>query len=136
LGAVSNENIALLRELYAAWGRGYFATAYGFDSEVEFVRVGTGPAALDGVWHGLDEMWTVIVDWLRTWELLKIEAEEFIGLGDRALVLARHTGRGKHSGVPMDREVGDLFTFRAGKIIRYVSYWDRAEAVRAAGLEQ
>jgi ketosteroid isomerase-like protein len=131
---VSDENIALLRELYAAWGRGNFDTAYGFDPEVEFVRVGTGPAGLDGASHGLDEMWAAIVDWLRTWEFLKIEGEEFIDLGDRALVFARHTGRGKHSGIPMDREVGDLFTFRGGKIVRYVSYWDRAEALRAAGL--
>ena len=36
----------------------------------------------------------------------------------------------------MNREVGDLFTFRAGKIVRYESYWDRAEAFRAAGLER
>lgn len=53
---MSDENIALLRELYASWGRGDFA-------------------------------------------------------------------------------VFDLFTFRAGKIVRYESYWDRAEAFRAAGLE-
>jgi ketosteroid isomerase-like protein len=132
---LSDENIALLRELYASWGRGDFATAYGFDPEVEFARIGTGPGGLDGEWHGLDDMWAVIVDWLRTWEFLKIEGEEFIELGDRALVLARHSGRGKHSGVPMNREVGDLFTFRAGKIVRSESYWDRAEARRAAGLE-
>jgi ketosteroid isomerase-like protein len=33
----------------------------------------------------------------------------------------------------MDREFGDLFTFRAGKIIRLERYWNRAESVRAAG---
>jgi hypothetical protein len=70
---VSEENIALLRELYASWGRADFATACGFDPEVEFVRAGTGPGGLDGAWHGLDQMWTVMVDWLRTWEFLKIE---------------------------------------------------------------
>ena len=132
---MSEQNIALLRELYAHWSRGDLATPYAFDPEVEFARVGTGAAGLDGTWHGTDEMWTVIVDWLRTWELLTIEAEEFIGRGDRVLVLSRHIGRGKHSGALMEREIGDLFTFRAGKIIRYVSYWDRAEGMRAAGLK-
>ena len=80
---MSDENIALLRELYASWGRGDFATPYAFDPEVEFVRLGTGPGGLDGAWHGLDEMWTVILDWLRTWEFLKIEGEEFIELVGR-----------------------------------------------------
>ena len=61
--------------------------------------------------------------------------EEFVELGDRVLVLTRQSGRGKHSGVLLDRELGDLFTFRDGKIVRLESYWNRDEAVRAAGLE-
>jgi ketosteroid isomerase-like protein len=133
---VSDENIALLRETYAAWASGDFATADVFDPDVEFVRLGTGASGLDGTWHGIDGLWAAVVEWLRSWELLTIEAERFIELGDnRALVLSRQRGRGKHSGAQMDAELGDLFTFRNGKIIRYASYWDRAEALRAAGLE-
>jgi hypothetical protein len=136
LAVLSDEkNTALLRELYATWGRGDFATGYAFDPEVEFVRIGSGFAGLEGAWHGTEEMWSAILEWLRSWELLTLEAEEFIELGDRVLVLTRQRARGKHSGIPMDRGFGDLFTFRAGKIIRWESYWDRAEAVRAAGLE-
>ena len=53
---------------------------------------------------------------------------------DRVLALSRHTARGKMSGVPIDHEIGDLFKLRAGKVTRYDSYWDRAEAMRAARL--
>ena len=66
---------------------------------------------------------------------LRIQAERNIDLSrDRVLVLSRHTARGKQNGVPIDHEIGDLFTLRDSKIVRYDSYWDRAEALEAAGL--
>ena len=47
----------------------------------------------------------------------------------------RHFGaRGKQRGVPIESELGDLFTLRDGKIVRYYSYWNRADALEAAGL--
>jgi ketosteroid isomerase-like protein len=38
--------------------------------------------------------------------------------------------------VPIESELGELFTLRAGKVVRYVSYWNRAEALEAAGLSE
>jgi ketosteroid isomerase-like protein len=38
--------------------------------------------------------------------------------------------------VPIEHEVGDLFTLRGSKIVRYHSYWNRAEALEAAGLSE
>ena len=51
-------------------------------------------------------------------------------------MLSRHIARGKESGVPIEHEIGDLFTLRDGKIVRYDSYWNRAEALEAAGLSE
>jgi ketosteroid isomerase-like protein len=50
------------------------------------------------------------------------------------LVLSRHTARGAQSGVPIEHEIRDLFTPRDGKIVRFDSYWDRAEALETAGV--
>ena len=50
------------------------------------------------------------------------------------LVLSRQTARGKQSGVPIEHELGDLFTLRDGKIVRFDSYWSRAVALEAVGL--
>ncbi|MGH2966706.1 MAG: hypothetical protein ACRDMH_15180 [Solirubrobacterales bacterium] len=33
-------------------------------------------------------------------------------------------------------QTGDLFTLRDGKIVRYYSYWNRADALEAAGLTE
>ena len=63
---------------------------------------------------------TRLREYLRPMADLRIEAERFIDLGgDRVLVLSRHTARGKQSGVPIEHELGDLFTLRDGKIVRY-----------------
>jgi hypothetical protein len=51
------------------------------------------------------------------------------------LVLERQTGRGRHSGVPLEVEQAALFSLRAAKIVRYEIYGDRETAMRAAGLE-
>ena len=68
---------------------------------------------------------------------VRIEAERIIDLsGDRVLVLSRQTARGKQSGVPIEHELGDLFTLRDGKVMRYDSYWNRADAFEAAGLSE
>ena len=36
----------------------------------------------------------------------------------------------------METQLADLFTLRDGKIVRYDSYWNRAEALEAVGLSE
>ena len=78
-----------------------------------------------------------MAEYLHAFSDLRIEAEEIIDLeDDRVLVLSRHTARGKLSGAPIDHELGDLFALRAGKVVRFDSYWDRAVATKAVGLSE
>jgi ketosteroid isomerase-like protein len=51
--------------------------------------------------------------------------------GGRTLVLYRIVGRGRGSGVPVDREVGVLFTLRDGKVASGEVHLDPQEALRA-----
>ena len=136
--AVSEGNLAVVRKLFAAWERGDFDTAYAFDPHVEFARIGGEQpvGAGEGEWRGIDEMWAACVEWLSSWENVRVEAERLVDLGDSVLVLSRQIGHGKHSGLPLNNEMGDLFTVRDGKIVRWELYIDRAEALQAAGLEE
>ena len=78
-----------------------------------------------------------MLEYLRAFSDLRIEAERIIDLsGDRVLVLSRQTARGKQSGVPIEHEFGDVFTLRDGRVVRLESYWNRADAIRAAGLSE
>ncbi|HWX96202.1 MAG TPA: nuclear transport factor 2 family protein [Solirubrobacteraceae bacterium] len=133
---MGQDNVELLRRLYQQWEQGDLLTVDAFHPQVEFVRIGSDYRGLAGQWRGVDEMWTAIVEWLRSWEHLHVEAERFYGLDDRVLVLSREIARGKRSGEQVDHEIGDLFTVRDGKIVRWENYWDRTEAIRAAGLRE
>jgi ketosteroid isomerase-like protein len=53
---------------------------------------------------------------------------------DRALALIHMHGRGRESGVPVEMEFAQIWTFRDGAAIRMVLYNDPDEARRDAGL--
>ena len=50
--------------------------------------------------RGIEEMTAALVEWIAEWSDLRFEAERFVDLGDRVLVLARHRGVGRRSGCP------------------------------------
>jgi ketosteroid isomerase-like protein len=63
--------------------------------------------------------------------------EQFIDASDRqVLVFSREGGRGKGSGVEVETHpTAHLWTLREGLAIRMQSYWEREDALRAAGLD-
>jgi ketosteroid isomerase-like protein len=133
---VGEAEVELVRNISDLWDRREYASAAEFvDPDVEFARIGAEFADLAGEWRGAPQMWAAIVEYFRAWDDLRQRTERFIDLGDRVLALATQIGRGRVSGLVVEREVAFLFTVRDGKIVRLVGYWDRAEAMRAAGLE-
>jgi ketosteroid isomerase-like protein len=134
---MSDENVEIVRRLYASWERGDLQTADFFDVDVEHSRIGSELPGINGDWRGIEDFGVALASYLDALADLHIEAERIIDLGgDRVLVLARQTARGKTSGLPWEHELGDLFTLRDGKVLRYASYWDRADALEAAGVSQ
>jgi ketosteroid isomerase-like protein len=55
---------------------------------------------------------------------------------ERVLVFVRVTSTGQTSGAPVDSRVAQEFTVRDGLIVRVKVYRDRAEALKAVGLEE
>jgi ketosteroid isomerase-like protein len=64
--------------------------------------------------------------------------EEFIDAGaDQVLVFSREGGRGRGSGAEVvTHPTAHLWTIRNGKAVRMQSYWERSDALEAAGLEE
>lgn len=62
------------------------------------------------------------------------DAFEFFDAGDKVVVFARAIGKGKGSGVEVTQDEAHLWTVRDGKAQLGVSYMDREEALRDAGL--
>jgi ketosteroid isomerase-like protein len=136
---MAEENVEILRRIYTAWEAGDFTLqADAFDPQIVFFRTGDELSGLGlaGKWRGLAEVGEALREWLRAWENLRIEAQEFRDLGERVLVLDRHIATGKRSGVPLDHEMGQVVTVREGRIVRWDAYWNRPEALEAAGLTE
>ena len=123
-------NIDLVRSIYAAWAHGDYSSVEWADPEIEYVFA-DGPSP--GSWIGPAEMAWVWRDWLSAWDEFRVEPEEYRCIDDeRVLVLIRFCGRGRASGVDIERtqtRSASLFHIRAGKVTRFVTYFDceRAE---------
>jgi ketosteroid isomerase-like protein len=146
---MSEANVEVVRKLYAEWAQGNFgATRDYFDPEVEFqwiwppgqrwTALAQGIADPEGRVHGLEQLYAVFVDWLKTWERFTVHAEEFIEVDDRVLVLYhRHARmRGTDSTLELEQEGATLWTLRDSKLVHGVDFGDRAEALEAAGLRE
>jgi ketosteroid isomerase-like protein len=133
---MSQENLDLIRSIYADWGRGDFSSAEWADTEIEFV-IADGPNA--GNWKGLAGMAEGYRDFLNAWEDWTAEAEEFRELdGERVLVLSHFGGHGKTSGLELGTRMkgAELFTLRDGKVTRLVLYGAREDAFSDLGLSE
>ena len=134
---MSQENLEIVRPIYAAWERGDFTSAEWAHPEIEYVSA-DGPAP--GVSTGLAGMAEVFRDWLSTWEEWRVEAEEYRELdGERVLVLFHFSARGKTSGLELGQigtKGASLFHLRDGKVTRLVQYLDRERGLEAAGLRE
>ena len=89
---------------------------------------------LDDVYFGRDAVIKATRHYWGTWDDYRVDPEEIIDAGPIVVVILREIGRGKSSGVPVDRLHPQLWIFRAGRIIRWESLATRADALAAAGI--
>jgi len=55
---------------------------------------------------------------------------------ERVFLSAHVSGRGRKSGAPAEMDIWDIWTLRAGMIFRRQTFYDRSEALEAAGLSE
>ena len=79
-------------------------------------------------------------DWLSAWDDWRFEVDEFRELDDeRVLVLVSYSGRGKSSGLAVERlgvKGAQLFQLRDGKVTRFVRWIDHEHALADLGLAE
>ena len=75
-------------------------------------------------------------DWQETLDDVEIELERLVDAGDKVVEFTHWSGSGKGSGAPFKTPVIDVFTFGRGEMVRWESYTDPTEALRAAGVEE
>ena len=111
-----------------------------FDSEAiadDYEWILVAPFEGGPVWRGREGF----VEWLLTWtgefEDWSIQVEQWIDAGDDLVVaLTRQSATGRHSGVPVELLVGQVFELEDGRLVRVTNYATHAEALEAAGLRE
>jgi ketosteroid isomerase-like protein len=104
-----------------------------YDAEVEFdasVRPG------GQVYRGHEGVAEAMRVWAGAWEDWSLEFEQMIDAGDKVLVIARESGRGKGSGVEVEQRAFAVFTLREGRIVHWKGFVNRRQALEAAGLRE
>ena len=67
---------------------------------------------------------------------LTVEPVEAKGNGDKVFLWVHFSGHGEGSGAPVEMELAHVLTMRDGKAARIAEYFDRDEALEAAGLRE
>jgi ketosteroid isomerase-like protein len=133
---MSRENLELASKAFDALNQGGVeALLVYLDPEIEWISTpGLLPDAEDRFGHEGVKKWFEMLE--EHFEDVRWEAEEFIDAGDRVMVAATTTARGKGSGIPAELTLFHVVTVRDGKAVREESYRDRNQALEAAGLRE
>ena len=131
---MSQENLEIVRRCCEAFDRGdYEASLADLDADIEY-DLRHFP---DGrVYHGHDGVREAFRQWLGAWEDYRQQRDPVIDTDDHVILAVRESGRGKGSGVPLERPTFGVWTLRSGKVIRIRFFPTRSEALEAVGLEK
>jgi len=145
---MSQENVEIVRRGYAAMVRGFdqgdfergdfeVALFEWLDPEIDWRGPKEFPDLAESRFghDGVREYIAVLTEALEDY---RMNPEEFIDAGgDQVLVFSREGGRGRGSGAEvLTQPTAHLWTLRSGKAIRLRSYWERSDALKAAGLRE
>ena len=134
---MSQENVEAVRRGYAAWQKSGSPDFEFLDPEIEW----RGPREFPDLAEphfGHEGVARYLATVNEAFDDYRMFPEELIDAGgDQVLVFSREGGRGKGSGVEVQTSpTAHLWTMRDGKAIRMESYWERSEALEAAGLKE
>lgn len=105
------------------------------DPDVEWIAR-AGPPDLQGEFHGIEQARHYYARWASAWEEWGWRIEEARGQDDLVVTRTWLTGRGRESGLVLDMQIGQVWSFRDGRVIRYEAFPSWGEALEAAGLSE
>ena len=133
---MSQENVEIIRQGWAAWERGDVATALAYMSE-DIVVTRVAPMPDVASYHGTAGALQMLADWVEQFDEFEMTGEEFTDANDSQVVVRVHQrARGKKSRVPIEADFWFVCTLRGGKSARWDIYASEAQALEAVGLSE
>jgi ketosteroid isomerase-like protein len=129
---MSQANVDLVLSCCAAFDRGdYEAALEFFAPDVEYDLSHFPDGGIYRAREGIREAFRI---WMGTWEDYRQERDEPVDAGDQVILPTREYGRGKGSGVALERPTFGVWTMRNDKAVRVRFYATMADALEAVGL--
>ena len=130
---MSRENVAIAKRIYEARNRGdvdavLAECAPDVTWRPHLATLGTQPI------RGHDEVRAYMASLEEDWQSFRHEPEEFFDAGDQVVAFLQTYAKGRGSGVDVEVAVAHVLSFEDGKCLGYISFHDREEALRVAGL--
>ena len=121
-------NLQIAKEAYAAFGRGDIAALLGYYApNAELISHGPkGIAAWAGTYQGREQIGQFFARLDAVLETLAFTQEEFIGQGDKLVMLGRYRGRVRATGREMESTPIHVMTFADGQIKQMRLFDDNA----------
>ena len=134
-GAMSEENVEVIRDAFAAFARGDLAATQAFFHPEAELRSTVG--SLEGeVYRGENLMADWVAAFREIWDDFRQEVEGVSGKGDAVVAEVRNIGRARGSGVPLDDKRYVAFLLKDGQIWRVQTFPSRNDALEAVGLSE
>lgn len=128
---MSEQNVEVVRRLYAAWRRdGFGVVPELMDPDIEFVNPRN--AVEPGIRHGYEGFETAAGAFNSVYAPAEISDPTVEDLGGRVLVRARVKTRSRANAVPLEAERGFVFDIRDGRVVRFAWFNDLADALEYA----
>jgi ketosteroid isomerase-like protein len=132
---MSRGDVELVRRVFEALARADMETVFALvDPDVawDFSHATTWPE--ERVYRGYAAIGDFFRTWLGEWDDYRFELEEVIDAGDRVVAIVRDEGRGKVSGIKLERRHGEVWTLREGRALRIELFDTREDALEAVDL--
>ena len=131
-------NVSIMRDAYAQWDGSKGGSVAHLMSlmadDIRWCSLGNGGAGQEftAACIGKQDVPRYFEQLGAQWQLLGYEADEYVAQGDRVVMLGschwRHRGTGKEVHSPK----ADVLHFRAGKIVKFMEFYDTAQVAAAS----
>ena len=118
------DNLRIVQEGYAAFGRGDVAAALSsYADDIDWAMPGSPEVVpYAGRRRGREQVAQFYATFPQTEEVEHLELQDFIARGDQVLVFGRYKGRVKSTGRSYTKDFIHVVTLRGGKVVKFREY--------------